>query len=405
MADSPNTLATLNGLAKEVYGDEVKQLVPDGTKIQKLVQFSSKEKQLGNVYHQPVLLAYEQGFTHAGPSAGAFTLNDAAAGVMKDAQIQGAQILLKSQMDYEVAARSAKGKNAFVDGTSLLFESMQKSVRKRIEAQLMYGGSGIGAVASITGNVITLTPATFASGIWSGSEGMSINVRSSAGVSRGTSVVTSVDLELGTVTVAAAPAGILATDLIYFDGAYGNEMSGIHSILSNTGTLFGISAATYSMWKSPTHAVTGAATRLKIGRGISKAVAKGLSDGVTIIVNPEVFNDLVDGETNLVQHNSSMTKGKFENGADSIKYYSQGGVAEILPSIYCWRGFAYGLSVDDWKRVGAVDVSFNTPGSKGGEMFRQLETKAGFEVRAYSNQAIFCEAPAKNVLFTGITVT
>lgn len=405
MPDSPNTLTTLNGLAKEVYGDEVIQLVPDGTKVQKLVNFSSKEKQLGNVYHQPVLLAYEQGFTHAAASSGAFTLNDAKAGVMKDAQIQGAQILLKAQMDYETAARSAKGKNAFVDGTSLMIESMQKSLRKRLEVQLMYGGSGIGTLSAVSTTLLTISPATFASGIWAGAEGMEIDVMTGAtGTVRGSATVVSVDLEAGTVTINAAVVGAAVSDVIYFKGAFGNEMLGIHAILANAGTIFGISAAAYSLWKAPSHAIGGQATRTKIGKGISKAVAKGLTDGVTILVNPEVFNELVDGETALVQHNSKDSKGKFENGADEITYYSQGGIAKIIPTIYCMRGFAYGLSVDSWKRVGAVDVSFNTPGSKGGEMFRQLETKAGFEVRAYSNQALFCEAIAKNVLFTGITV-
>jgi hypothetical protein len=47
-----------------------------------------------------VVLSQEQGFTYAGPSAGGFALQTPIAAVLKDAQVQGAQLLLRSQIDY-----------------------------------------------------------------------------------------------------------------------------------------------------------------------------------------------------------------------------------------------------------------------------------------------------------------
>ena len=59
------------------------------------------------------MLSQEQGFTYAGASAGAFALNAPIAAVLKDAQVQGAQLLLRSQIDYESLARAANSKGSF----------------------------------------------------------------------------------------------------------------------------------------------------------------------------------------------------------------------------------------------------------------------------------------------------
>jgi hypothetical protein len=56
-----NTVGNLNGLFKEVYADKLENLIPDGVKVLKEVKFVPKEKQPGNLYHQPVILGMEHG--------------------------------------------------------------------------------------------------------------------------------------------------------------------------------------------------------------------------------------------------------------------------------------------------------------------------------------------------------
>ncbi len=63
--------------------------------------------------------------------------------------------------------------------------------------------------------------------------------------------------------------------------------------------------------------------------------------------------------------------------------------------------YAYVLAIDDWSRIGSTDVTFKRPG-KGDEFFRDLENSAGYELRAYSDQAAFCAKPAHNVVIYGI---
>jgi hypothetical protein len=84
-----------------------------------------------------------------------------------------------------------------------------------------------------------------------------------------------------------------------------------------------------------------------------------------------------------------------------LKFHSQNGELEIIPSIYIKEGYAYALSMEEFMRVGSSDISFKRPGY-GDEFFRDLENSAAYELRLYTDQALFCMAPGKNVLLTGI---
>lgn len=92
-----NTVATLNGLFKEIYADKLKHLIPEGVKLMKKIPFSPRKKEIGNQYHQPVVLGLEHGITYASDSDGAFALDAAVNGVIKDAVVVGSQMMLRSQ--------------------------------------------------------------------------------------------------------------------------------------------------------------------------------------------------------------------------------------------------------------------------------------------------------------------
>ena len=79
---------------------------------------------------------------------------------------------------------------------------------------------------------------------------MKVDIYDSTGATlRGTAQVTNVNMDTREISVDAVPAGTVATDVIYYKGAKGKEAVGIHRILTNTGTLFGIDAAQYNLWK------------------------------------------------------------------------------------------------------------------------------------------------------------
>ena len=404
MGSPNNNLSTLNGLFKERYADKLENLIPDGVKLYKMIPFVSKDKMPGNLYHQPVILGLEHGVTFASSDDDAFSLNAPVAGQIKDAQVRGNPVVLRSVLGYVSASRAAGGGDkAFMDATKFLVANMLRSITKKLEIEILYGQMGYGTVASTSGNIITISTAEWAPGIWSGGENMPLEVRDATGASsRGECIVSFVDLDNRAITVNALPAGTIATDVIWHKGAYGNEFAGIHKILTNTGTLFNISAASYALWKGNTFSASSASLSLaKIERAIARAVEKGLDSDVSVLVNPRTWADLLVEQTALRRFDGSYSSSSAENGSKSIKFYGQNGMVSIEPSIYCKEGYAYVLCMDELVRVGSTDVTFKRP-AMDGEFFRELENSAGYELRAYSDMAVFSSAPGKNVLINAI---
>lgn len=407
MASANDFSNTLNGLFKEAYADKIENLIPEGLKLYKDIDFLPKDKQPGNLYHQPVILGHEHGVTFASSDDDAFNLNAPVAGQIKDAQVRGNPVVLRSVLGYTAASRAAQGgAKAFMDATKFLVANMLRSICKKLEIELFYGQMGYGTVASTSGAVITITTAEWAPGIWSGGENMPLEIRDTTGATiRGECVVSSVDLDLRTVTVNALPAGTTATDVLWHKGAYGNEFAGVHKILTNTGTLFNISATSYSLWKGNSYSAASASLSLaKIERAIAQAVNKGLDTDVTVFVNPRTWADLLVEQTALRRFDSSYSSDKADSGSKSIKFYGQNGMITIEPTIYCKEGYAYVLAMEEFARVGSTDVTFKRPGMEG-QFFRELENSAGVELRCFSDMALFCSAPGKNVLITAITNT
>lgn len=408
-------ISQLDGLFKEVYGEKVENLIPDSAKLIKDVKFTQSTK-IGDSYHQPVILSGEHGVTYAGPTAGAFTLNSSVAMTMKDASVQSYQMLLRSQIAYSAAARAvSSGPQSFKSATGLLVMNMNESLAKRLEISMWYGQVGFSQTngstnVDATHTTLDIQTGHFAAGIFSGLETAEIDLYDGA-TKKNTNavlVIDSVDIAAKTVTVSGNSTDIAAIDTflasgtcqMHFKSAYGNEMPGVDKIITNTGTLFGIDAGTYQLWKGNSYSAGSAALTLaKVLEAVSLAVQRGLDEDVKLYVNPDTWADLNSDEAALRRYNSGDREAV--RAHEMIRYYSQNGTIEVVPHNVIKEGEAFILAPRRWKRVGSTDITFNNPG-KGGEFFRELTDAAGFELRAYLDQAIFTESPARSVKITGI---
>lgn len=418
MATTPNELS---GLFKQVYGDDIQSLIPEAAKVVKMIPFVEREKETGDYYHQPVVLTLEHGITYAGATDGAFALNAAIAMNTKDAQIRGSQMLLRSSLSYDAASKSSGGnKKAFKKATELLVENMMESMMKRLEIAVFYGGSGIGmadtsANASGTSTVLQLSTASWATGIWAGMEGAKISLyKTSDGSllnSNATLVVTVVDVVNRKVTVTGNSTDISAIDTwlgsgdadIYFYGAKGKEMTGLNTIITNTGTLFNIDAGAYQLWRGNTYSAGSAqATMGKILNGVGQAVQKGLDEKVSCFLNPNTWANIASDLAALRKYDGSYDKKKGVNGFEAITFYSQNGEIELVSHNVIKEGEAFVFPTKRVKRIGSQDVSFKTPGRED-EIFLHLADNAGFELRLFTDQAVFVETPARCVKITNIT--
>lgn len=416
-----NSFSSLNGHFKETYADKIQNLIPDGVQLLKRIAFMKSEKMPGRLYHQPVILSNESGFTYGGSAGTAFALNEASNSQNADAQIQGTELVLRSYLSVAAASRSANSKAAFISETKLLVENMLRSFSKRMEIGLLYGQANIGEVEAVALDNVTLTISahTWAAGIWAGAENTQLEIFSpNYATKRGGTFVTvlSVDLDTKQIVIdnAVVGAALVVGDVIHFRsaalvGGTFNEFAGIHKIVTNTGSLFNVNASAYNLWKGNTYEVgtnfSGGEAVLSfaaIEKGIAKAMAKGLVDQeVTVLIAYPSFTNLLTEQTAKRRYDSSYDGKELKDGAQTLKFFGPNGQIEVVPSIYVKEGYAYIIPVKEFMRVGSTDITFEQPGFEG-KFVRLLENNNGYEMRSYTDQALFTSKPGLCTLLTFI---
>lgn len=429
-----NTGGTLNGLFRQKYSKEVKTLIPNFGILQKRIPFSQAEM-LGDFYHIPVVVADEHGFTYGGSTAANYTLNASIAMQLQDAQVTGSELTLTSEASYGAVSRSQKkGDTAVEKLVDLLMERMKASTAKRVEIAMLYGQSltGIGQIGSGSGSSTTrayiVSNATFAAGIWAGMENCQLDVLQTGSFGTGpintnaAVIVTSVAVGSRTINVSGNATDLTNIDAqistganFFFYGAAGQltssnvskEMVGIDFIITNTGTLFNISATTYNLWSAQTYDCLSAELSMaKVLAGLSVPVARGLLQDVQLLVAPDSWANLNSDLGGQRMFDESYEPKKGEKGVNSIVYHGQNGKIEIISHPMLKRGEAFALPLDIVQRVGSTDAAFRGEGPMGQEdYFFQNSTTNGWTVRCYTDQAILIEAPAWCVKFINIVAS
>jgi hypothetical protein len=396
--------ATLNGLTKIIFGKDINEVIPDGVQLYKEVPMP-KDEELGRDYRQPAILSDEHGFTYTTTADGLVTLNASIPFNMKEAIVEGNQMYLRSIVSYQMAAKASTGDGkAFKAIAALLYKNMVNSFAKRVEINMFYGGDSIGAQAGApAANVITISAASFAPGIWANAVNMVVDIYTAAGVlvTAGL-IVKAVDIDARTVEFTGAP-GSADTDVIVFAGSKAKESLGVKAILSTSGSLFGIDNSVYSLWKGSSYDAGSAdLTFTKLQKAIAKAVGKGLDEDVDVFVSDLTWANLINDQAALRKYDSSYSKEKAENGSKAIVFYSSNGMVRIRQSIFVKRGEAFVLPIKRLKRIGATDITFRVPGRGEDEFFLHRPDQNGYELRAMSDMALFIEKPARCVYIYGI---
>ena len=423
----------LNSLYKVAYAKGVEDLIPKASKLSDMIPFVPSELQNGKNYEQPVVLTAEAGFTYSLDTQSAYDLNDSIGMNMASAIVPGADIVLDSTVGYNQAARASHSATSFKSVMSTKFENMLKSSEKRLEIAMLYGQGNIGQTVagsySAVGATVALplSAASWATGIWAGSENARVkfSIASSGFLPSGIAdsaafIVTAVDVDNRTLTlteVVSGDAADLATAAsaalnIHFFGsvtlaasvtapAYA-EMAGLKKIITNTGSLFGIDASVYDLWKGNSVSTSGQLTMAKVLSAVSKAVQRGLDSDAVVLVNPSTWADLASNLAALRRFDGSYNKKTASNGSESLEYVSQNGVLKIVAYNIVKEGDCFIFPEDKVMRIGARELGLNDPTRPADEIFFTIPGKAGVGLRAYTNQAIFLEAPAQAVYISGI---
>ena len=429
----PNTVATLNGFYKSIYSDKLENLIPEGVKLSKMIPFVKPSKKMGLEYKQPVTLRLEHGVTYGGEAGEAFDLEVAIAGATKEATVKGCEMVLRGRVSIGAISRGINDAGSFGSATKHIIKNLMVSSFKKQEQMLFYGKKGL-AVSSFDGNntgtpgtpvasnEILIDVADFASGIFAGGEGMKIDIYDQATSTQlaGGVQITKVDIKAKKLTINYSFAGATGSEAavidkvnlsgefvtIYEHGAKGKECLGLQAMLDGSElSPFGITSSEYSLWDGNRHVVNGgtpAALSFKeISVSIADAVSKGLEGKLDAFVSPVTWADLLNEQTTVIQKDSSYSNKKYENGSESIVFYSQNGAIEIHSSTYVKEGIAFVLDLKSFERVGSQELSMKLPGSSD-EFVVKLENSHGIEFRTYCDTALFCNAIGHNILISGI---
>lgn len=402
----------LIGLFKDIFSKlGLVNAIPSWALVQERFPFEEAEA-TGDKYVFAVALQKEGGFTYAptsGASAGAQTMNAVISGAVVRAEVEGYGIYLRSRLSYDAASKAAKqGKQAFAQAYGALLKNMKESHQYRLELSLLYGRDGLGIVDSNTSGALVITAAEWAPGIWAA--GLKDSILE-AFTGTGSSVtqhntdltISSVNISTRTITVTGTSAAVVQNDVLYFKGARTatayNECPGLYRILTNTGTLFNVSAADHDAWMSQTYPING---QMSLTSGMKMAalcVAYGLQDGI-MFVSPDSFAQLASNEASLVRNTTENKKAK--RGAKSIGFLMGDVSIEFVAHPMIKQGQTMLLPSDEVHRVGSTDVTMSLPGS--GEPLSVIVTGVtAIELHSMSDQGIFIEVPAKACLGTGIS--
>lgn len=413
-----NVVSTLSGLFKEVYADKLMDLVPKAARLQQDSKYVSADKREGNQYHQPVRLTRCHGWT-LDTSGDAFALNQPEPARSKDAVLQGSSFMLREAISIDAAAKLLQGegdarKRAFVQGSSYMVENMTETAAFILELQLLYGQTSLGTILARpvdagTSQTFSFTTGTFIPAMWSGLEKGYVDVYDSTGATQrnlsGTMQVTSVDVENRTVKflgIEAEMDNIVATDIVYLRGTKSTGMIGLRTQLANTGSMFGIDAADYSLWAGNTFsAASGTLGFAKVIQALNKPTNRGLMSDVIVYCSPKSWTDC-NNDLAALRRYGEKAGGSIEQGAESIMFYGQTGSIELFPHIFVKPSEALCFPKGKLIRVGASELTFTPPGASQNSFFENLPDHAGYGTRCYWNQALFNPCPNQGVVITSI---
>lgn len=428
MADTVTTTTQLDGWYKRVYAKKFQDPIPEVNKFASQLGPLVEANAIGKNFNFPVELALPQGTTYAAAAAGAFAFEETIPGEMKEATIDGSQMVVSDIIDYESAAKSQKGGDkSYGDARERLVARMRKAGQKRLELSMWYGQNDIGIVSSVTQvsgaqYAIQLTTASWAAGIWAGMKNMRFNIYDTTLVTRRGTATTgyfAIDkVQIGSrslvatgysssgVSAAGEWSAVVATDRLVPNNSVAKDMAGVVKIVSNASTLFGIDAASYELWAGNTFANGGVAFTLKkLNDAIADAVGKGLDSQATVWVSTRTWANLCADQAALRMYDASFSESQLKNGTRSIKMFSQNGALEIMPHTVVKEGEAHILPMDSFMKIGAAELGSTIPG-RGDTYFDNAinssgQSLAGYRMMMYAHQAII-GVPGKMTRVTGI---
>lgn len=412
---SVHVSTTIDGYLKQRFANSPIDLATGVTPVVDMVPFE-KRKKLGKNFTKPVMLTHETGVTQGVYSDGSVTLEDVVTSQMEEASVQALWYINRTEVPKHLLERAvANGEAAYGNLADQLVKKLGSGLAHRLEVNMRYDGKGLGILEldpgdQTTSYTLTITKATWAPEIWRSIIGAKVDVVQDDGNGdpdtaslRNTAActITKVDLANRQVTVSCTANELdnaTTGDHIVWRNIDGKEMTGIASILSNTGVLFGVNGSIYPVWAGNTVSAGGVLTYDAVNEASVRCIEKGLdTDSLQMFVSPHSLRDLQEGVLSQFEYTSNNVK----QGVNKLSFACAGKNIEVIADNFCKRGEAHLAPFKEhFMRIGTKDFELMEQ-SKGGYL-RDREDTNTYLLKAYSEQVIFCDAPGMGCLINGI---
>lgn len=420
---------TMSGLFVRKYNKELLESVPPFAIIQEKLPVKERTK-IGEAFVVPILLAIEHGTTFSKSGNGAFTLNSAVDGEVKQAIVNAAQHVTTSRVSYEGAASSIGEGTAVDDTIARVSKNNMIRSRKVIELNFLWGQAGLATVEAVGGavpaNTFQVGAKEWAGAIWAGMKNMPVTILDSTlatdrAISYANSKIVSINTAKRQVTLGSV-ASVVAGDVVFFGGdnlksiiaggspTYHECLGLVKQLQTVTGTVFGLDYGANDVLQG--NAFDAGDKRLT-HELIQECVAGTMDHGndnpkMTLFTSTLSWARANSDLSANRRYDASYRPASAEEGVEAIKYNTPIGQIEMVGHPFMKRGYAIGFSWGELERPGATDLTFNRAIGQSqrfdaaGAYFRDLETAAGYEMRSYHHSAIYCPLPSRSFVITNI---
>lgn len=405
-------------------------LVPgDDSALLRKFKFREAEGQIGDKFVASMRLRYPKNvvYTAAGTTP-SWTSGSYTEGVIKQALVDGSNMVLFDAIDYEAVAKAKNKDTAVENAIDVLTYGLSSLGVRRMSCELLHGRRGLAeieSVGTVSGSgpytrTAVITEKTWSEGIAAELEGAPIDIWDSTlanqlngnaalgATNAGIVTVTAVDFSTRTLTLSSSGNGTTnGTDgvgvaaagahIFFQEASPTTEFLGLDGIArSATGTtIYGLSATTYSLLQGNVKTSQGQLSIGKLMNWAGTLTNFGARGTIMAIISNSQFELLNSEQSSLRSYQSAGGRG--ENGFNSLRFHCQAGTLEIMPSLYQKNGLVHMAVEGEGYRIGAQDLAFQKRGQED-KLIHEVAGYAASEMRMFANQALFVEAPKRTLV-------
>lgn len=425
-AGAAATWANAKGAAKRVVSS-LEKAQPFKQVLGKRVPFNEKIKRIGKSFLVPVVMQPPNGVTYIGKDPTAQSLKAGRPMVIQEAEAFSYETDVMEQTPWAVFARQEDNTQAVEAYLQVLMLFMKRTAMTRKEVSMLLGQytSGLGIVSSVVDNTtymtIAITAATWRGGLWWAlGPGATLDSFTSTTKNNATGPLILIGVNPTNKTIDCTFSGTAASECAAgdvlvaegsWDGTTYTDMPGLLAQASNTsGTMFGLSAATYPNWAANTAAVGGIFTEDSEEFYLGQLRNRGGEGKMSVYLPEPTWRDRVGQHSAKRVFDDSYTPNKQVAGEEGFDYSTNtyGRVEHVLFSFLSDSEAL--MQVDDnVTLIGARDARLGIPtrlgqgDAEGEDNLLQVPTTNYGESYASYDLGVVNRMPSSAQLLTGIT--